>query len=165
MSASGLKEAAKVYNRLQALDIQYEIVHHDPIFTSNREVPAFKNLEVLDIKNLFLKGYKGKHHYLVVMPYDKLLDLGALANMLNEKSLSLASEERLMQHLGCAPGAVSIFGLLNDDAHEVMLVLDPEVLEAEKVGFHPNTPSETLIFGQEAFRIFLDSLERDVKII
>lgn len=159
------QRAQKVYDYLKQLGIYYETVSHAPIFTSNDEVEAFRGIEVLDIKNLFLKGHKGKRHYLIVMPYDKPLDMRVLAERIGEKSLSFASEERLSVYLGTDSGAVSIFGLLNDTGHEVDVILDTSVIEAQRVGFHPNISTETLIISQDDFRHYLKSLMNRIRFI
>lgn len=151
-------QAHFVYDQLNRLHIPFEVVHHGPIFTSNRNVPELKDIDMLDIKNLFLKGHKGRRHYLVVMPYDKALDLKRLAGQLGEKSLSMASADRLAQYLGAEPGGVSIFGLLNPCSGDVVLVVDPELMAAERVGFHPNIPTQTLILTQQDFTRFLKTL-------
>lgn len=156
-------KAQQVYDYLDQLDISYEIIRHAPIFTANTEVEAFRGVDVLDIKNLFLKGHKGKNHYLIVMPYDCPLDMKTLAGLIGEKSLSFASDERLLNYLGCESGAVSIFGLLNDRDHEVAVFMDPAIGAAEKVGFHPNITTETLIVSQQDFRRFLDSLKNEIR--
>lgn len=157
------ENALKVYDCLKQLNISYEAVHHAPIFTSNAEVAAFNGLDVMDIKNLFLKGHKGRHHYLIVMPYDHPLDMKLLADLVGEKSLSFASDERLEKYLGCESGAVSIFGLINDADHEVIVMIDEAVANARQVGFHPNISTETLILSQEDFARFLKSLKNDIR--
>jgi Ala-tRNA(Pro) deacylase len=155
--------AHDVYEFLNRLNISFVSINHDPIFTSNREVEALKNVDVLDIKNLFLKGHKGKHHYLVVMPYDKPLDMKSLAALLEEKSLSFASEERMKTYLGVEPGAVSLFSLLSQAAAEVVVVIDEAVFKAERVGFHPNVATETLIFSQNGLLKILDCFDNEIR--
>ncbi len=159
------QRAQKVYDYLKQLGIDYQSVSHTPIFTSNDKVEAFRGIEVLDIKNLFLKGHKGRRHYLIVMPYDKPLDIRLLAERIGEKSLSFASEERLSVYLCTDSGAVSIFGLLNDTGHEVDVILDTSVADAQRVGFHPNISTETLIIRQDDFRRYLKSLKNRIRYI
>lgn len=153
------RRAQKVYDCLAQQGIPYDCVRHGPLFTANSEVEAFRGVDVLDIKNLFLKGHKGHRHYLLVLPYEKPVDMKALAAALSEKSLSFASEDRLEKYLDSEAGAVSLFCLINDTDHTVTLVLDPEVLSADRVGFHPNICTETLIITQEGLRLFLSSLK------
>ena len=44
-----------------------------------------------------------------------------------------------MKHLGLHPGEVSPFGIVNDESHEVQVVLDSELQRVDGlIGFHPN---------------------------
>jgi hypothetical protein len=148
----------RVYDLLADLEAPYEVVAHEPIFTANREVAAFEGKEFLDIKNLFLKGDKGKSHYLLVMPYDKTLDLKALGQKIGQRRLSFASEDRLEKFLEAGAGGVSIFNLLSPGAREVVLVLDAEILAARRVGFHPNNPERTVILEAADFQRVIDRM-------
>lgn len=155
----------KVYVYLDNLGIKYDVVYNQPIFTSNRDVEEFKGVDVLDIKNLFFKGYKGKNHYLVILPYDKQLDIKNLSKLIKEKSLSFGSEERLFKYLGLDSGAVSIFGLLNDIENEVILIIDEDILKTNNIGFHPNISTETLIFMKADLEKILGSLKNKIRYI
>jgi Ala-tRNA(Pro) deacylase len=69
--------------------------------------------------------------------------------LLGDDRLSFGSPDRLMNHLGLTPGAVSPFGLLNDAAHRVQVVLDADLRRADRLVFHPNvnTASVTISFA------------------
>lgn len=47
------------------------------------------------------------------------------------------------EYLDILPGSVSVLGLMNDKEHQVQLLVDEDVLNAEYVGCHPcvNTSS------------------------
>ncbi len=149
----------RVYDLLADLKVPYELLAHAPIFTANCEVAAFEGKEFLDIKNLFLKGDKGKSHYLLVMPYDKVLDLKALGQKIGQRKLSFASEDRLQKVLEAGAGGVSIFNLLSPEAREVVLVMDSEILAAQRVGFHPNNPERTVILEAADFKRVVDQMD------
>jgi len=140
----------RVYDFLDGLKIPYEVVTHEPVFESNAAVEAFQGMVFWDIKNLFLRSPGGRHHYLVLMPYDKPLDLKALSRRLGVKSLSFAAPERLEDLLQTTPGAVSVFNLLSPKAREVVLVMDQVLLDGQRMGFHPNVPHRTVIVGEKA---------------
>ena len=42
-----------------------------------------------------------------------------------------------MQYLNVVPGAVTVFGLMNDKEQKVQLVIDEDVLTDEYLGAHP----------------------------
>ena len=45
------------------------------------------------------------------------------------------------------PGSVSLFTLLNDVNHEVILFMDKTLLDCEKVSFHPNDNRASLVIS------------------
>jgi Ala-tRNA(Pro) deacylase len=155
----------RVYAYLSNLEIEYESIKHGPMFHSNDLAEEFKDIDVLDIKNLFFRGPKGKNHYLIIMPYLKERTIKEISVITGEKRLSFASEERLMKHLGVTTGAVSVFNLLNNDDHAVKVYIDEEIFESNRVGFHPNINTETLIFSSEDFKRIVETLENEIHIL
>ncbi len=160
-----LRNEENVYRYLNELNIEFESIKHEPMFKSNDLAEEFKDVDMLDIKNLFLRDAKGKNHYLVIMPYLKPLDIKSLAEKIGAKRMSFASKERLMRYLNVEPGAVSIFNLINDIHHEVNVILDQSTFSHHTVGFHPNINTETLIFSGEDFKKLIDSFENQIQIM
>ena len=115
-------------------------------------VPAMPGLMV---KNLFVRDEKGRRHLLVIVPFDKRIDLAALGRLLPASKLSMASPQRLQQHLGITPGSVSLFALIHDSAQAVELVLDQAVWEAEFVQAHPLRNTATVALSHAALVSFL----------
>ena len=129
-----------VYEALDKLGIEYKVIHHQAVNTIE-EMDAtglFTDGEVC--KNLFLRNANGKTHYVVSMLKDKHPDIQKdIRAQLGCSRLSFGSDERLMKHLGLQPGAVSPFGIINDDDADVNVVLDSELKTVEGyIGFHPN---------------------------
>ena len=60
------------------------------------------------------------------------------------------------------PGSVSIFGILNDSECKVKVYLDSDFLHAEKVAFHPNRNTATLVLLKKDFRRFLDLFKEQI---
>ena len=146
---------ARVLGVLDGLGIRYERVDHPPVFTVEEAVPYWRGIDATHCKNLFLRNKKGNRHYLVVVAHDKAVDLRRLAGQVGDDRLSFASPERLAAHLGLTPGAVSPFGLINDTAHAVQVVVDSEVRAARRVAFHPNANTSTLALSEADFERFL----------
>ena len=135
-----MTQQEKVYKALDALGIEYKVIHH-------QEVHTIEEMDALGIftdgelcKNLFLRNANGKTHYVVSMMKDKHPDIqNDIRSQLGCSRLSFGSDERLMKHLGLMPGAVSPFGILNDDDADVNLVFDSELKNLDiPIGFHPN---------------------------
>ena len=133
-----------VYEALSELGITYARREHPAVFTVEEASAHWVGIPGAHCKNLFLRNKKGNHHYLVIAECSKRVDLRALAKLFGDDRLSFASDERMMRFLGLLPGAVSPFGLLQDDKHEVIVVLDEDLAAAEAVSFHPNVNTATL---------------------
>jgi Ala-tRNA(Pro) deacylase len=80
------------------------------------------------------------------MPGDKRADLGKLEKTVAAPRLSFARPEILLEVMELTPGSVTPFGLINDRARRVTVILDQGMLDSEWVNFHPlhNAASTTL---------------------
>jgi Ala-tRNA(Pro) deacylase len=125
-----------LFARLDQLGIATTTVTHAPMFTvaDSRELRG--SLSGTHCKCLFLRDKKGRM-WLVATVEDRTLDLKALAGKLDAGRLSFGSPERLMTHLGVAPGSVTPFAVINDAAGSVTAVIDRALLAVETVNFHP----------------------------
>jgi Ala-tRNA(Pro) deacylase len=145
-----------VHEALGALGIVFDRFEHPPVATVDEALAHWSNIEAVHSKNLFLRNKKGTRHYLVVVEHTKAVDLARLARVLGDDRLSFASPERLRAHLGLAPGAVSPFGLINDRARSVRVVVDADLRRASHVAFHPNVNTATLRLAEADFERFLE---------
>jgi Ala-tRNA(Pro) deacylase len=135
--------------------LPYEIVEHEPVFTIAEALVATPALAGIKTKNVFLRDAKGTRHFLVIVPHDVRLDLPALATKLCTSKLSMGSADRLLRVLGITPGAVSVFALVNDQAHAVELVFDERVWQSGKVQAHPLRNTATVAMDRQALSSFL----------
>ena len=138
-------------------NIGYVLHRHKAVFTvkESKKEPDIISIPGLRTKSLFLRD-KEKNFYLVCLPGEKRLDMKNLREKLKVKELHFASPEELKYHLDLTPGSVSIFGMIN--AKNVTLIIDEDVWEAEKTGFHPNINTATLEIDKEQLRKFVHSL-------
>lgn len=155
----------QVYAALEALDIPYEVFKHPPVFTVEDASKHWTNIPGKGCKNLFLRDNKGRHHYLVVVPDEKRVDMSSLGSEQGLGRLGFGSPERLMRFLGLTPGAVSPFGLLNDPEGAVTVLIDACLLEETQVTFHPNINTATVLLTVKDFRKFLESLKNVVSYV
>lgn len=155
----------EVYDALAALGIAFERFEHPPVFTVDEAERYWADIPAAHCKNLFLRNAKGTRHYLVVLGHAKRADLKALSAALGDDKLSFASPERLMRYLRLTPGAVSPFGLIHDAAREVIVVLDSELPETERIGFHPNVNTATITLPTDEFLRFLAARGNVVKLV
>ncbi len=154
-----------VYARLAELGISYERHEHPPVPTVEDAERYWVGIQATHCKNLFLRNQKGNRHYLVVLVHSKKADLRAVAEQIGDGKLSFASPERLMKHLGVTPGSVSPFGLINDHAHAVRVVIDDDLKSADRVGFHPNINTRTLVIARADFDAFLAACQNPVQYV
>jgi Ala-tRNA(Pro) deacylase len=155
----------KVLDTLDRLGLSYVRHEHPPVFTVEDADKYWTDLRGTHCKNLFLRNKKGNRHYLVVAPTSRAVDLRALNRILQEDRLSFASPERLKRYLGLKPGSVSPFGLINDTAKEVRVILDEDLKNSSYLGFHPNINTATLDVSFADFEKFLAWCGNEVRFL
>lgn len=156
---------AQVRDALAALGIPFDRYEHPPVATAIEADEHWAGIEAAHCKNLFLRNQKGSRHYLVIVKHQKRADLRAVADQIGDGKLSFASPERLMTHLGVMPGSVSPFGLINDASHEVRVFLDRDLKEAQRISFHPNINTVTVVLAFADFERFLAARGNPVKYV
>ncbi|MEQ8169150.1 MAG: prolyl-tRNA synthetase associated domain-containing protein [Candidatus Eremiobacterota bacterium] len=144
------------YKILEKLNINYETISHPPVYTCEEADNYHNNPDVARSKNLFLRNKGGSRHYLVIIEGSKKVNLKELASLLDEKKLTFASPETLLKYLNVTAGAVGPFGLIYDADREVTVVLDEDFSKYQKVGFHPNVNTATLVISSDDFRKYLE---------
>ena len=152
-----------VYETLNALGLEYQVYHHEAVFTVEEANEHCKGIPGTGCKNLFLKDSKGKRHFLVVVPDEKKVDIKKLGKKIGIGSLGFASPERLMKYMNLTPGSVSPFGLINDKEGAVEVLVDKALLGEEKVTFHPNINTATVVISTVDFKKFLESLKNKIE--
>lgn len=155
--------SAIVHAALDALGIAFERHDHPPVFTVEEAATHWAGIDATHCKNLFLRNKKGTRHYLVVVEHTRPVDLRRMADLVGDDRLSFASPERLMTHLGLTPGSVSPFGVLNDPAGAVVVVVDADLRQAGRVAFHPNVNTATVVLAAADFERFLSSRPNPVR--
>jgi Ala-tRNA(Pro) deacylase len=158
-------DPAGVYDALAALGIPYERHEHPPVFTVDEALAHWAGIEAAHCKNLFLRNKKGSRHYLVIVEHRKNVDLARLADRIGDDRLSFGSPERLSKHLGLTPGAVSPFGLIHDTQHEVQVVIDSDLRESQRIAFHPNVNTATIVVSFADFERFLSARGNTVRFV
>ena len=95
------------------------------------------------IKNLYLRDNK-KRSFLLVAEQDRKIDLKLLASKLGLGRLSFGSVERLMDHLGVRPGAVTPLAMITGAKRGVRLFIDHELKNCKQIYVHPLVNDRTL---------------------
>ena len=145
-----------LYKILKDLGICFEYFEHPPVYSVKEAIPFWEKINGTRCKNIFFRNHKGNRHYLVILEHRQDLVIRDLEQRLKQGKLTFASEKRLEKYLGLEPGSVTPFGLINDHENHVHLFIDKNLELAEKVGFHPNVNTATLVISMKDFIRFLD---------
>jgi len=146
----------ELYELLDRLAIRFEYHEHPPLATIADAKIHWKDYNSGRCKNIFFRNHKGDRHYLVILEHLRQLDIHDLEKRLHQGKLSFASDQRLNRYLGVEPGSVSPFGLINDIEHHVHLFIDEKLNESDRLAFHPNANTATLVISKSDFLRFLD---------
>ena len=154
-----------IYSFLSLHSIGYERHEHPPVFTceqAERLVPA---MAAARTKNLFLRDRKGTRYFLVVVGYEKSVDLKKLTPLLGVDKLSLGSVERMLDFLGVEPGSVTILALANDRDARVEVVFDESIAAAESLRCHPLVNTATLAISASDIRRLLEVTGHSLRVL
>lgn len=154
-----------IYRFLEENAIPYERFDHPPVFTceeAERLVPPMPGTKT---KNIFVKDKKGKQHFLVVLPCEKVVDLKSLSSLLGVRQLTMASPERLRRLLGVDPGSVTILAVLNDSHREVETVFDRAIWDSPSFRCHPLVNTSTLCVSKEGIVRFLGITGHKIRVL
>jgi len=146
----------QVTNLLDELQISYDIYEHPPVPTVEEALPYWNKIDATHCKNLFFRNHKGNRHYLVILNHEQQLKIRDLEQRLKQGKISFASTKRMERYLGLSGGSVSVFGLINDKENHVHLFLDATLKSAERISFHHNENTSTLVISFNSFLRFLD---------
>ena len=134
-----------VYDFLAHKGIEFEAVEHGAVWTMDElqdvEIPH----KEADAKNLFIRDDKKNNYYLITVRGNKRLDLKAFRKMYETRPLKFCGEDELKAKLDLYAGAVSPFGILNNEEKDVQFFMDEDFLEDDGlIGVHPNDNTATV---------------------
>jgi Ala-tRNA(Pro) deacylase len=146
----------ELYDILDSLSIKFEYHEHPPVATIEDAITHWKDYNAGRCKNIFFRNHKGDRHYLVILEHLAQLKIKDLEQRLKQGKLTFASDQRLLKYLGVQPGSVSPFGLINDVENHVHLFIDVRLRDFERLAFHPNINTATLVISKADFLSFLN---------
>lgn len=138
----------EIYQFLDQKNIVYSVMEHQPVHTvEEAEQLCLPYLEA-KAKNLFLRDDKKRNYYLFTVRDTLTIDLKQLQQRIDSRRLSFASEDDLMRILKLKKGAVTPFGILQDENCIVQVYIDA-YFKNKKIAVHPNENDAT-VFLQTA---------------
>ncbi len=128
---------------LDSLGIAVTTKWHAPLYTVADSQALRGEIVGGHTKNLFLKDKKDSY-FLVTVDEDAVVDLKQIHHLIGAASrVSFGRPEALLDLLGVTPGAVTVFGLINDPGGKVKLILDEVLMESDIINGHPLTNEAT----------------------
>jgi len=140
---------------LELHHISYTPYEHEAVFTVDAAERVFPLVPWMHVKNLFLKDKYGKF-YLVCIEVHKRLPIKDFGRKFGIKELSFGSPEQLMQEMRLTPWSVSLFWLIY--AKDITVYIDEDIRTAERVWWHPNINTATLMIDHIWLETFLKAL-------
>ena len=141
---------------LDRLGIAHQTVTHPPLFTVEESQALRGQIPGGHTKNLFLKDKKDAV-FLVVAPEEGHVDLKTLHHKLGAGRFSFGSADLMRELLGVEPGAVTPFGVMNDAALRVTVVLDAGMMRNAVLNYHPLANTMTTSIAREDLIKFLEA--------
>jgi Ala-tRNA(Pro) deacylase len=149
---------------LEELGIATTTVEHPPLFTVEQSQALRGEIAGGHTKNLFLKDKKDAV-FLVVADEDAEVDMKSLHKRIGSARLSFGKPGLLAELLGVVPGSVTPFGVINDRARRVSVVLDAGLLRHGKLNFHPLENTATTTIAPDDLTKFLCATGHEPRIL
>ncbi len=147
----------ELLNRLAELGIEADTVEHEPVFTVAESRPIKARIPGAHSKNLFVKDKKGRY-FLISAKDETPIDLKRVHEAIGASGrVSFGSADQLRALLGVEPGSVTAFAVVNDPDGKVTMILDANLMEHERVNFHPLINSMTTGVSRDDLVRFLRS--------
>lgn len=152
-------------DRLAELGIRAETVEHEPVFTVAESRPVKARIPGAHSKNLFVKDKKGRF-FLITAKDETAIDLKRTHEAIGASGrLSFGTADQLRTMLGVEPGSVTPFAVANDRDGKVTMILDANLMDHERVNFHPLVNSMTTGVSRDDLVKFLRSTGHDPVIL
>lgn len=159
------KTEAELFAFLAELGIAVETRRHPPLFTVADSQALRGEIAGGHTKNLFLKDKKD-NVFLVSVGEEAEVDLKQIHHLIGATGrVSFGRPELLMELLGVVPGAVTVFGLINDTARRVKVVLDQELMAHAVINAHPLTNEATTSIASADLIKFVEATGHDAVIL
>ena len=155
----------ELLNRLAELGIEAETVEHAPVFTVAESRPVKGRIPGAHSKNLFVKDKKGRL-FLITAKDETPIDLKRVHEAIGASGrVSFGSADQLRAALGVEPGSVTPFAVANDPEGQVTVILDANLMEHERVNFHPLVNSMTTGVHRDDLVRFLRATGHEPRIL
>jgi Ala-tRNA(Pro) deacylase len=127
----------QLFGYLDSLGIEVQNVQHPPLHTVADSKLLRGEIPGGHTKNLFVKDRKDQY-FLLTVDEDAIVDLKTIHLVIGAAGkVSFGRAEALLELLGVAPGAVTVFGAVNDTEGRVKVFLDSDLMQNGIINGHP----------------------------
>lgn len=152
----------ELYEKLKELGItDYTVKEHPPLFSVEDVIANDCMMPGLNFKNLLIKDKKAEAYYLVILEDSRKMENKYFKKFTGWGKIRFANPDELFEKMGLKPGSVSPYGLLNNEEHDIIIVVDHAIAAADEdelINFHPNRNTATLTVKKHQFVKYLESL-------
>jgi len=160
-----MEPARQVAEALKKMNISYQLVQHPVAHTTEEADHFIEGIEGVRTKTMFLTNKKKTACYLLVMDDAKRLDFHQFEELTGAKRPKMGHDDLLFEKLGLEPGIVSIFGLLNNEDHDVKVYFDKAILSEQRMSFHPNINTSTIFVASDDVLQFVKNLGYEYQVL
>jgi Ala-tRNA(Pro) deacylase len=149
------KTPEELFAFLDRLGIAVTTREHAPLFTVADSQGLRGEIPGAHTKNLFVKDKKDRY-FLLTVEEEANVDLKSVHQLIGASGrVSFGKPDALMELLGVAPGAVTLFGAINDAAGRVKVVIDAGLAAEPQINAHPLVNTATTTIGSADLMRFI----------
>ena len=143
--AGSLASRDEILARLDGLGIAYEHYTHVPVMAAADRYPLELGFGAQVCKNLLVAPRNESRFLLVMIPFEKSVDLKALRDAFGTARLQFAPAHRLAELLDQQQGAVGVCGVIHDREKRIEVVFDAALRDRPRIAMHPGVNTETVV--------------------
>ena len=143
-----------IYDALEKSGIEYTRIESDPGLSMDDCLNIDRAFGIDTVKTILLTNRQKNRFWLYVTHARKPFITKEFGASLQIPRVSFADEELMMQLLGTRHGAATPFGLLREEASDVVFVMDKDVASREKIVITDGDPCGFIaISNSDLFRL------------
>ena len=151
------KTDSDLFALFDQLGIAHETTEHEAVFTVEASAWLRDVIPGAHTKNLFLRDRKERHFVVTVEEYANV-DLKTIHTVIGASGrVSFGKPENMVAWLGVEPGAVTVFGAINDTNANVTFVLDEALMGYDRITGHPLRNTATTAIARDDLIRFLEA--------
>jgi tryptophanyl-tRNA synthetase len=148
---------------LTDLNIEYSLLEHAPITTMTEGKEIMKNLKGIVPMNLLLKD--NSNFYLLIKNMKSKLKNEKLATLLGTSNIQLTQPDEIQKLLNVPKGCTTVFGLLNESAKKITVLIDESIGKDDLLNFHPLRNNATLTLKYNDMVRFVNLCGNEIEMV